>query len=88
MLEIGPNQYVDRTYWDMNTLGYDENGNEITLPDHARIVTRKYNGGAFVTFPKYSAYNHNPRTYDGRHNKASNSEFEQYIRKIVEELGK
>lgn len=88
VLEVEPNHYVDRTYWDMNHLGYDENGDEVPLPDHARIVTRKYNGGAFVTFPKYSAYNHNPRTYDGRHNKASNSEFEHYISKIVEELGK
>ena len=88
VLEIEPGQYMDRSYWDLNHLGYDEYGDEIPLPEYARVVTRKYNGGAFVIFPKFSAYNHNPSTYDARHNKMGSDGFKQYISKIVEELNK
>ncbi|MEC0711340.1 hypothetical protein P8886_05165 [Bacillus haynesii] len=79
---------MERSYWDLNHLGYDEYGVEIPLPQYARIVTRKFNGGAFVIFPKFSAYNHNPSTYDARHNKMDDYGFKQYISKIVEELNK
>jgi hypothetical protein len=88
VLEIEPGEYMERSYWDLNHLGYDEYGDEIPLPENARVVTRKYNGGAFVIFPKFSAYNHNPSTYDARHNKMDEDGFNQYISKIVEELNK
>lgn len=88
VLEIAPGEYIDRSFWDIHHLGYNEYGNEIPLPKNARVITRKYNGGAFVIFPKFSLYNHNPSTYDGRHNRMSNQQFELYIEKIVIELAK
>lgn len=88
VLEIEPGEYLERSYWDLSHLGYDEYGDEIPLPQYARVVTRKFNGGAFVIFPKFSAYNHNPSTYDARHNKMDDYGFKQYISKIVEELNK
>lgn len=88
VLEIAPSEYIDRSFWDLNHLGYDEDGYEIPLPDSARVVTRKYNGGAFVIFPKFSAYNNVPSTYDARHNRMSDDYFERYIKEIVTELAK
>lgn len=69
-------------------LGYDEDGREIKMPDTARIVTRMINGGSFVIFPKYSLYNRNSATYDGRHNKVTNEEFASYIKDVVASLDK
>ena len=86
LVEVSPGNYIERAYWDMNYLGHDENGREIPLPGEARLVNRANNGGAYVIFPKFSSYNHNPRTYDGRHNKMSGKEFEQYITDIVNHL--
>ncbi|WP_440274004.1 hypothetical protein [Ferdinandcohnia sp. SAFN-114] len=53
VLEIEPGEYVDRSFWGINQLGYDEDGDPIPLPRTARIVTRKYNGGSYVVFPKF-----------------------------------
>ncbi|MEW4327801.1 serine/threonine protein kinase [Rossellomorea marisflavi] len=86
VLEVEPGKYIDRAYWDINHLGYDENGDEIPLPEHARVVSRMYNGGAFVIFPKLSAYNQVSSTYDARHNKVNDEEFKSYISEIVKEL--
>lgn len=86
VLEIEPAQYIDRSFWDIDHLGYDENGDLIPLPKDARVVTRKFNGGDFVTFSKYSIYNQVSSTYDGRHTKVDDEKFRQYITEIVEEL--
>lgn len=88
VLEIGPGSYVDRSHWEMDHLGYDENGDFIPIPKHARIVDRQFPGGAFAIFPKYSKYNQNSSTYDGRHNKGTDIEFNNYIRRIVDALEK
>ena len=88
VLEIAPGDYIDRSFWDINHLGYSESGHEIPLPKNARVVTRKYNGGAFVIFPKFSIYNHNPATYDARHNRMSDEQFELYVGEIVNKLAK
>jgi serine/threonine-protein kinase len=88
VLEVEPGRYVERSYWDMNCLGYDEFGNEIPLPKGARVVTRQHKGGAYVIFPKLSAYNRNSATYDARHNRFDDEGFHHYISKIVEELAK
>ncbi|MDM5283119.1 serine/threonine protein kinase [Peribacillus frigoritolerans] len=86
VLEIEAGQYVDRGFWDIQHIGHDENGEPIPLPENARIVTRKFNGGAFVTFSKYSIYNQVSSTYDGRHAKVNDEKFHQYIVEIVEGL--
>ncbi|MEC3841585.1 serine/threonine protein kinase [Bacillus amyloliquefaciens] len=86
VLELEPGNYEDRSIWEDGFLGYDEDGREIRFPKTARIVTRMVNGGSYVIFPKYSLYNQNPETYDGRHNKFSDEEFADYIKKIVDGL--
>lgn len=86
VLEIEPGQYIDRSFWDIQHIGYDENGNEIPLPENARVVTRKFNGGDFVTFSKYSLYNQVSSTYDGRHAQVDDEKFRQYCVEIVEGL--
>ncbi|PFR26494.1 serine/threonine protein kinase [Bacillus cereus] len=88
VLEIEAGKYVERYFWDINHLGYDEDGNLIPIPDNARVITRKINGGAFVVFPKLSLYNRNTSTYDGRHNKMTDEAFNSYINRIVDELTK
>ncbi|MCY9198918.1 serine/threonine protein kinase [Bacillus atrophaeus] len=88
VLELTPGEYEDRGLWDNGFLGYDEDGRELRFPDTARIVTRMFNGGAYVIFPKYSLYNENSGTYDGRHNKFSNEEFADYVKTVVDGLEK
>lgn len=86
VLEIDAGQYIDRSFWDIQNLGYDENGDLISLPENARVVTRNFNGGDLVTFSKYSIYNEVPSTYDGRHAKVDDEKFHQFCVAIVEEL--
>lgn len=86
VLEVKPGWYVERAFWDMNHLGHDENGNLKLVPRSSRLISRKINGGAFVIFPKLSAYNRNSATYDGRHNKVDDITFHEYIKQVVEKL--
>lgn len=88
LLEIEPGKYIDASLWDLNFMGYDENGNEISIPQSARIVSRKHNGGDFVIFPKYSAYNASSHTYDARHNKMTGQEFHNAISQFLKEINK
>lgn len=85
VMEIAAGEYVDL---DTEDLGYDENGNLISIPMTSRAVTRGIKGGSFVIFPKYSKYNSNPSTYDGRHNKMTAEDFYLYIDGIVNGLAK
>lgn len=84
LVEISPGKYVERYYWDMNNLGYDEHGDEIPLPENARIVVRLCGGGDLAIFSKYAIYNQVPHTYDARHNKMSEEQFREYIRRQAE----
>jgi len=40
--------------------------------------------GSMVIFAKSSMYNHDPSTYDGKHNKMTPEEFQKYIQKSIE----
>lgn len=86
VLDIGDGTYLDREYWEVNNLGYEEDGKEIPLPPKSRIVTRMFNGGAFVIFPKFSSYNNTSSTYDGRHNAMDSETFRKYIGGIEEKI--
>ncbi|OME86940.1 hypothetical protein BK120_08430 [Paenibacillus sp. FSL A5-0031] len=77
--ELSPGEYVDRSIWDYGYYGSDEDGNEQPLDESARPVIREFNG-SFVIFGKYSDYNLDSGTYDGRHNKKTAIEFANYIR--------
>lgn len=83
LTELRSGKYVERSYADIGFYGYDECGNEIPLPDEARVVSRVFEG-AFVTFAKGSIYNAVTGTYDGRHNIMSDQEFFEYIKRSAE----
>jgi serine/threonine-protein kinase len=79
LCELSPGNYISRTYWDAG----EYQGQE--LPSTARVVTRHFRG-SFVIFQKTSIYNHNSRTYDGRHNKMTDEEFRKYIQDVITHL--
>lgn len=87
LIEIGPGKYINFSYWDRDFMGYDEDGNEMPFPKGTRTVTRQLKG-AFVIFAKTSVYNQISGTYDARHNKVTNEEFEKYIAKMAEDYRK
>ncbi|WP_341906643.1 hypothetical protein [Fluviicola taffensis] len=79
LCELSPGNYVSRGYWDEGEY------NQEKLPSTARVVTRHFRG-SFVIFQKTSTYNHNSRTYDGRHNKMTDDEFRKYIQDVISHL--
>lgn len=83
LLQLEPGKYAERSYWDENFYGYDDNGHEIPLPDGACVIERVFRG-SFVIFAKASTYNMISETYDGRHNKMSAIKFREYINKSIE----
>ncbi|MBY4646648.1 serine/threonine protein kinase [Vibrio alginolyticus] len=74
LVEIEPAKYIERYHWDYN----EYNGED--LPEESHLVCR-YFEGAFVVFSTRSIYNLASETYDGRHNKMSESEFREYIQR-------
>jgi hypothetical protein len=84
LTELEPGSYVERSVWERGFIGYDEDGQEIPLPEGARLVFR-YFKGAFVIFAKTSPYNAISDTYDARHNNMTSAEFRQYIEKLIHE---
>jgi hypothetical protein len=85
LCELSPGEYVDRSYWDEGYYDSDENGYLESLPEEARPVVREF-GGSFVIFGKYSTYNLDNSTYDGRHDKGTSEQFADYIRKHTDAI--
>ncbi|MCF8070050.1 MAG: hypothetical protein K9L30_15825 [Desulfobacterales bacterium] len=85
VVEVKPLEYIERSHWDENILGYDEDGYEIPLPESSRLIIRLLSG-ALVIFAKGSTYNAVSGTYDGRHNKMTGEDFRQYISSAVDRL--
>ena len=80
LTELRSGKYIDRSYADIGFFGHDHEGNEKPLPETARVVSRMFEG-TFVTFAKGSIYNAVNGTYDGRHNKMSDQDFYEYIKR-------
>jgi serine/threonine-protein kinase len=78
-------ELIDRSYYDYGYYRSDESGREIRLPSGSEVVIRQF-GGSFVIFGKFSAYNQNSSTYDGRHNKMTNDEFRSHIQSVIDYL--
>jgi serine/threonine-protein kinase len=75
---VAPADYVSREIWDRGFL-HDENGDEIPIPDNARLVMRLLQGKVLLV-AKGSLWNSDPATYDGRHNTMTAAQ----IRRIIE----
>ena len=79
--ELERGHYISRTYWDQGVY------QGMKLPSTARVVTRHFRG-SFVIFQKTSTYNRTISTYDGRHNKMSDTQFRDHIQKSIDSLKK
>lgn len=84
VLELSPGEYVDRAYWDSGSLGEDENGRRLPLPDGARPLTRHFQG-PFLIVAKASSYMALDK-YIGFHAKWSAEEFRIAIQRLVERV--
>lgn len=79
VVELKDGSFYERSCWDEAQLGHDEDGNEIPLPEDARLAVR-FLAGKFLFVAKRSLWNRNTGTYDGRHSKMT----AQQIRHAIE----
>jgi serine/threonine-protein kinase len=78
LVEIAPVEYIDRSYWESRQFGYDADGNQKAIPEHARIVTR-WLAGKVMVVARSSLWNSEPVTYDGMHSAMTAIELRQQI---------
>jgi hypothetical protein len=79
LFEVAPGDYRSREIFDRGFLDHDENGDEIPIPNDARLAVRWFKGKVLLV-AKGSLWNGDPATYDGRHNRMTADE----IRHIIE----
>ena len=79
-------EYVERSHWDEGTIGEDEDGDPLPLPDDARLVTR-FLSGKILVVSTGSIWNSVPATYDGRHSRMEASEIRRQISDVLARLG-
>lgn len=77
LTEIAPGEYIPYENWDAGEY------RDAPLPAVARPVTR-FLKGSFVFFSTRSVYNQDPSTYDARHNRMTEDQFREYIRRHAE----
>lgn len=82
VVEISPGHYVDRSVWDHGSLGYDEDGREVPIPQGARLVVRFLRGKVLFA-AKASLWNRDPTTYDGRHSNMTPDEVREAIERSI-----
>ena len=87
LTELEPGVYLDRGIYEYGYYGSNENGDPVKLPKSARVVTRTFQG-SYVIFCKASLYNANSATYDGRHNRMTDTTFKDHIQKAVNSIKK
>jgi len=81
LVELSPNHYIKRHYWDVGIY------NDEPLPTTARLIVRFFKG-SFVIFKKSSIYNANSGTYDGRHEKLGEEGFKKHIKDACDYVNK
>ncbi|WP_156936452.1 hypothetical protein [Mesorhizobium sp. LNJC384A00] len=59
-------EYLDYSIWEHGVLGFEDDGQEIPLPDDASVVVRLLRGNVLIV-AKASLWNGDTSTYDGRH---------------------
>lgn len=79
-------EYVSRSHWDEGSLGEDESGYSIPLPDDARLIVR-FLGGKVLVVSKQSIWNGVNETYDGRHSRMPAGEIRRQIAGALDRLG-
>jgi serine/threonine-protein kinase len=76
--------YIERRHWDEHSY-IDEYGDEIDLPDTAKLTVRWLNGKILIV-AKGSIWNSITATYDGRHERFSASQLRKAIGDLINEL--
>jgi hypothetical protein len=82
VLELTPFNYVERHHLDEGHLGYNENGDEIPLPETKKVVVRCFEGKILIV-AKRSYWNLDTSTYDGRHNRMTNRQIRDVIQQMI-----
>ena len=83
VVEVSPGNYIDRSHWDSGILEYDEDGQEIPLPETSRIVCRRLQG-KFLIVAKRSIWNRETSTYDGRHSQMTAQQIRVQIQNTID----
>ncbi len=83
VLEVAPAEYTDRYHFDDGNLGYDENNQEIPLPENCRIIARHMRG-KFLVVAKRSLWNRDTATYDGRHRNMTAQQIRERIQDAID----
>jgi hypothetical protein len=81
LVEIAPRDYRERVVWDQGYIGHDECGDEIPIPEDARLALR-FLRGHFMIVGHGSVWNGTPHTYDGEHNQLG----EQGVRDLIQSV--
>ncbi|EJL23954.1 hypothetical protein PMI02_03874 [Novosphingobium sp. AP12] len=82
IVEISRGVYAPRSAWDDGFYGYDENGDEIPLPEEARRIQRLF-CGRLMMVTKGSLWNGSQLTYAGEHNYLANDAIRAQIERAV-----
>lgn len=75
LCELEPLHYVSREHWDTHEYNYEP------LPEGSRLIERRLKGSLLIV-GKGSRYNEYSPTYDGRHDKYSDTEFREYLENV------
>lgn len=78
LVELEPGRFAPREVWDAGYADRDEDGDEIPLPESARLVHRLFNGRLMMV-TKGSLWNGTSWTYSGLHNRMTNDEIREAI---------
>jgi hypothetical protein len=86
LVEVSPGDLRDRAVWDRGFADVDEYGDELPLPDSARIVVRFLRGG-FAIVGHGSVWNGPAATYDGEHDRLGEAEMRKLIQMVIDKRG-
>lgn len=81
-VELSDGQLKERAVLDRGYIGHDVDGNEIPLPDSARLLHRLFSGRLLLV-AKGTIWNGSPRTYTGIHDRLTNQEIREGIERVV-----
>lgn len=82
IVEVPGYGYQTREVWDQGYVGHDENGDEIPIPQNARLLVR-WLAGSIMIVAKGSIWNGARETYAGIHNTMTPQAVRTQIEKVI-----
>lgn len=86
LVEVSPGDLRERAVWDRGFADMDQYGDEIPLPDSARLIMRFLRGG-FAIVGTGSIWNGTAATYDGEHDELGEAEMRKLIQAVIDKQG-